>query len=577
MPLNPTEGLTESFIERQLTKTLRIPQEKIAEARKQNLVNHLGLLTNLQKLGVITERQAVEVESAAFTTRIIKFKNYSLQPELLELIPENLRAKHQLVPLTKQGNILTVATSSLLNSQSAIPEIQKASGCFVSLVLAFPSELEERLGQLASPSANMDQMLEGKAKELNVSSTELDQKLIEDPNGPVAQVLSHIMQQAVSTGASDIHFEPMQSTLRIRFRDDGILREIKTFDRVFVAPFAAAIKVMGGMDIAETRLPQDGSISQTIAGRKIDFRVATYPTEYGEKIVMRILDSNKDWISVDSLQLPERIKEALVQTIESPQGLILCAGPTGSGKTSTLYAILKHLNKTSENILTIEDPIEYRMTGITQAQVNNKKGLTFATALRAMLRLDPNVILVGEMRDKETADTGCQAALTGHLVLSTIHANSATQTMARLIDMGVEQFIVASALRAVLSQRLLRKICTKCKVDYTPNQDELTQCGFQSPFPKTLSRGKGCSFCHNEGYKGRIPVLELLIIHNDLKPIIAKTADSGKLFHEARKYGMWTIHEDAVEKAKQGLTTTEEILRVLGRATELESQSKKAA
>lgn len=573
MPPNITEG----FIEQRLMSDLGVSAEKVAEANKLNAANHLGLLANLQKMGVISEKQSVDTEAKAFNTRVVKLKNYSLQPELLELISEDLRTKYQLLPIAKKGNLLTIATSSLLTSQAAVPEIQKATQCFVTFVLAYPTDLSERMGQLSGAGANIDQMLEGKAKELNISTADLDQKLIDDPNGPVAQVLSHIMQQAITAGASDIHIEPLATTLRIRFREDGLLKEVKTFDKIFVAPFAAAIKVMGSMDIAETRIPQDGSISQQFSGRRIDFRVATYPTEHGEKIVMRILDSNKDWISIEALQLPEKIKNQLVATIENPQGLILCAGPTGSGKTSTLYAMLKHLNRPSENILTIEDPIEYRMQGITQAQVNTKKGLTFATALRAMLRLDPNVILVGEMRDKETADIGCQAALTGHLVLSTIHANSATQTMARLIDIGVEKFVVASSLLAVVSQRLLRKVCTKCKIEYTPTEAELSQAGFTSTLPSTLFKGKGCVVCHMEGYKGRIPVLELLIVHNDMRPIIAETADPGELYEAARKHGMWTIHEDACEKARLGLTSTEEILRVLGKAPTPVREIKKAA
>lgn len=570
--------LKEGFLEQKALTTLGISAEKLAEAKKQNATNHLGLLPNLQKLGAITDRQAVDLEAAAFNARVIRLKNYTLQASTLELIPEELRAKYQLLPLSKQGNILTVATSSLLQSQAAVPEIQKATNCIINFVLAYPTEMGERLGQLGGSGANIDQMLEDKAKELSGNTNEVDGSLFEDPNGPVAQVITHLFNQAVLNGASDIHIEPLPTNLRVRFREDGLLREIKTFDRVFVAPFTAAIKVMASMDIAETRLPQDGSISQTIQGRRIDFRVASYPNEHGEKIVMRLLDSNKDWINIDALQLPEGVKKNLIETIECPQGLILCAGPTGSGKTSTLYAILKHLNKITENILTIEDPIEYRMSGITQAQVNNKKGLTFATALRAMLRLDPNVILVGEMRDKETADIGCQAALTGHLVLSTIHANSATQTMTRLVDFGVEKFIVGSALLGVISQRLLRKICTKCKEEYSPTLEEVESAGFKQPYPTKLFRGKGCHHCHNEGYKGRIPVLEFLTISNEMRPVISKTADPGKLFELARNHGMWTIHEDASEKARVGITSSAEILRVLGRLSpEDRLPAKKAA
>ncbi len=461
------------------------------------------------------------------------------------------------------GNILTVATSSLTQAQAALSEIQKATPCFVHLVLSYPSDLLERTGEFTKSQANIDELLEGKAKEL--TGKDLDQKLIDDPTGPVAQVVNHLLSQAVTNGASDIHFEPLAQTLRIRYREDGILQEVKTFDRLFSTPFAAAIKVMAGLDVAETRIPQDGAIHQSIAGRKIDFRVATYPTDNGEKIVLRILDSSKDWISLDALMIADSEKQKLIHAIENPQGLILCTGPTGSGKTSTLYAVLKHLNTPKRNILTIEDPIEYRIGGISQAQINTKKGFTFATGLRSMLRLDPNVILVGEMRDLETAEIGVQASLTGHLVLSTVHANSSTQTVARLIDMGVEKFLVGSALSAVISQRLIRKICDKCRVGYPPSADELKGIGYQGPPLKHLYRGKGCNHCRGEGYRGRVPVMEILIIHNVMRPIISKHADPGLLFQEARKHGLKTIQEAGLEKVLGGITTAQEMTRVLGR------------
>jgi type IV pilus assembly protein PilB len=371
----------------------------------------------------------------------------------------------------------------------------------------------------------------------------------------------------VAVGASDIHFEPLEQTYRVRYRMDGILQEFKTFDRVFVSPFSAALKVLAGMDIAETRAPQDGAIHRVITGRKIDFRVATYPTDNGEKIVLRILDSNKEWIAVSALGLPENEKKKLIGIIEKPQGLVLCAGPTGSGKTSTLYAILKHLNNAKVNILTIEDPVEYRITGVVQAQVNTKKGFSFATGLRSMLRLDPNIILVGEMRDRETAEIGVQAALTGHLVLSSVHANSATQTVLRLIDMGVEKYVVGSSLNGVISQRLVRKICEKCKEPYAPTAEDLSRIGHEGASPKALFRGRGCHYCRQEGARGRIPIMEVLVIHNDMRPAISRKADSGELFQSARKHGMRTIQEDARDKVLQGLVTVEEMCRVLGSAT----------
>ncbi len=549
----------------ELIRTLGITKEHLTQAQKLHGSNKLGVLENLKKMGVINDNQAVDLEAQLMGVKLVNLKNHIVSPEVANLLGEEIRSKYQVLPLSKNGNIVTLATTSLLNIRSVFNDIQKALNAHVNLVLAYPAELTEKLGEFSKNQANMDDLLEGKAKELSLTQDSVFKKMIEDPNGPVAKVISHLLNQAVTTGASDIHFEPLPQLLRIRFREDGVLREVKTFDKLFVPAFSAAIKVMASMDIAETRLPQDGSMSMTISGRKIDFRVASYPMEHGEKLVLRILDSNKDWVSIDALNLSEKVKNRLIELIEAPQGLILCAGPTGSGKTSTLYSIIKHLNTVRENILTIEDPIEFRLSGVNQGQVNVKKGFTFATGLRAMLRLDPNVILVGEMRDRETAEIGAQAALTGHLVLSSIHANSSTQTMARLIDMGVEKFVVGSALNGVISQRLLRRICSKCKTGYKPTESELVDVGFTVP-PKELFKGRGCHHCHQEGYKGRIPVLELLIIHNDMRNIISKDANPGELYQAAIHHGMWTIYEDAREKICQGLTTTDEAFRVLGRA-----------
>ncbi len=563
-PKIPPPQAAGGILEKKLSDRFGITPAQLSEAKKLNATNQLGLIPNLKKMSLLSDKQSVELESESFSIRIVKLKGYVLQSEITELVPTDLRSKYHLIPLTKVGSILTVATSSVIECQAAVSEIQRVSNCLVSFVLAYPSDIADRMTEISKGQTDIDEMLESKAKELTSSKDGANAKLITASDGPVAQVINHLLGQAISNNASDVHFEPSSETLRVRFREDGILREVKTFDKVFTSPFSAAIKVMSSMDIAETRLPQDGSISAVFSGRKIDFRVATYPTEHGEKIVLRILDSNKDWISVNALGLPERVKQSLIQLIESPQGLILCAGPTGSGKTSTLYALLGHLNTTKRNILTVEDPIEFRIKGISQAQVNKKKGLTFATALRAMLRLDPNIILVGEMRDKETAEIGAEAALTGHLVLSTIHANSASQTMSRLIDIGVEPFVVANSLLGVISQRLLRRLCPKCKVPYKPTQEELSLIGWTEDIPDQLMKGAGCGNCRGEGFKGRVPVMEFLIVHNDMRSIISNKEDAGALFAAARAHGMWTIHEDARDKIKNGITMISEAIRVLG-------------
>lgn len=578
-PTDPKPELKEGFLEEQLSSKYKVSDEQLNQARKLNAKNRVGILTNLLQLGVLTEKQVIEIQVECFGTRVLALKNYPLKPEIVQLLPEDVRNKFSMLPVAQAGNILTVATSSIFQAQLASPELQKYSTCFMNFVLSYPSEIRARLAEFSKAQENLDGILQGRAKELSDAPELTAQKLIEDPHGPVAQVINFLVNHAVTSGASDMHFEPSQSNFRVRFRQDGVLRQIKAFEKVFAAPFAAALKIMASMDIAETRMPQDGTFRQLIAGRTVDFRVATYPTEFGEKIVIRILDSNKGGASIDNLMLPEEEKKKLITMIENPYGLIVCTGPTGSGKSTTLYAILAHLNSPDVNILTIEDPIEYRMGGISQAQVNVKKGFTFASGLRAMLRLDPNVILVGEMRDLETASIGVQAALTGHLVLSTVHANSATQTVARFIDLGVEPFTVAAALQGVISQRLVRRICEACKEQYKPTVEEVRSVGFANPLPVALFRGKGCKECHNSGYRGRVPVQEILVIYDEMRPLIQNGADPGRIFVEARKRGMMTIRENALEKVRKGITSVEEIVRVLGVAAndDMEAKTRKAA
>lgn len=585
-PKNPGLELKEGFLEEQLSKRYGITPDQMNQARKLNTKNHQGILLSLQELGALNEQKVVQIQEECFGTNALQLKQLPLKPEVVNLVPEDIRAKHQIIPVSLTGNILTIAIGSLFQGQSVNPFIQKHTHHFLNFVLAAPTEIRERLLEFSKDKENIDDILELRAKELANSSDLSDQKLIEDPHGPVAQVINYLVNTAVTGNASDMHFEPLANSYRVRFRQDGLLREIKSFEKLFAAPFAAAIKIMASMDIAETRLPQDGTFRLLISGRTVDFRVATYPTEFGEKVVIRILDSNKEGITLDAMLLPPAEKAKLVATVEKPYGLIVCAGPTGSGKSTSLYAMLAHLNSPKRNILTIEDPIEYRMPGISQAQVNNKKGFTFAAGLRAMMRLDPNIILVGEMRDLETASIGMQAALTGHMVLSTVHANSATQTIARFIDLGLEPFTVASALQGVISQRLVRKICEHCKVAYKPTQQELIDAGFSTPYPTELYKGKGCPKCHNDGYKGRIPVMEVLIVHDDMRNLIKDGASPMELYDSAIKHGMISIRENTIEKVKAGLTTTQEMLRVLGPVGHKESgessptlplQKKKAA
>ena len=546
-------------IEKRLVENHGIAAKSLEQARTLSRTNRLGLLENLHKMELLTDRQAIEIEAEHFRTRVVALKNYPMNVDLVNLIPEPLRAKYQVIPLGRNGNLLSVATPSFVRGNAALAELNKATGCVIHYVLAYPAEIAQRLNEFSQNVTHIDEMLEGKTKQLGMTGGELDKKLIEDPHGPIAKVINHLLTNAINTGVSDIHFEPLSHAYRVRYREDGMLREIKAFDRVLGIPMTASIKVMAGMDIAETRFPQDGAIKTVVGGRKVDLRVATFPAEFGEKTVVRVLDSNKDWVSLDALALCESEKVKLVELLRSPQGLILLAGPTGSGKTTSIYALLGHVNSDKKNILTIEDPIEYRLQGVTQAQVNVRKGFTFATGLRAMLRLDPNIIFIGEIRDTETAETGVQAAMTGHLVLSTIHANSATQTVARLTNMGVDRYTLGSALRGVLSQRLVRRICERCREPYQPTDEELRNDWIGDDPPKELFRGRGCHHCHQSGYKGRTPVIEMLVVNGDVRSVLAGNEDAGAIFKAAIKSGIMTIQQDGMAKARAGITTLQEL------------------
>jgi general secretion pathway protein E len=371
-----------------------------------------------------------------------------------------------------------------------------------------------------------------------------------------------LFSQAVKERASDIHIEPFEMSMVVRFRTDGILKEIIKPPKRFQNTILSRIKIMAGLNIAEKRLPQDGRIRLKIAGKDIDVRVSTVPTTYGERIVMRLLDRSSVLRDLDTIGFSPRNYAVMTQLIGKSHGIILVSGPTGSGKTSTLYACLSKINSPDLNILTIEDPVEYQLKGVGQVQVNAKISLTFANGLRAFLRQDPDVIMVGEIRDKETAEIAIQASLTGHLVMSTVHTNDAPGAVTRLVDMGVEPFLVASALVGVVAQRLVRTICPKCKVAYTPTTEELRSFGVTTKQVPQLFRGKGCANCQDSGYRGRLGIYELMLVDDEIRKMIIANVDSATLKNKAREKGLRTLMEDGFDKILSGATTTEEVQRV---------------
>jgi len=383
-----------------------------------------------------------------------------------------------------------------------------------------------------------------------------------DDEAPIIRLVNSLMSQAVKDRASDIHIEPFERDMSVRFRIDGVLYEIIKPPKRFQNSIISRVKIMAGLNIAEKRLPQDGRIRLKVAGRDFDIRVSSIPTGYGERIVMRLLDRSSVMRDLGVLGFSDANLKIINRLIQASHGIILVSGPTGSGKTSTLYACLAKINTPELNILTIEDPVEYQLPGVGQVQVNPKIELTFASGLRAFLRQDPDVIMVGEIRDRETAEIAIQASLTGHLVFSTVHTNDAPGSVTRLVDMHIEPFLIASSLMAVLAQRLVRTICPHCKEGYKPSREELAELGLTPADTPMLYRGKGCDECQSTGYIGRLGIFELMIVEDELRQLILKNVDAGTLKAKAREHGMITLREDGADKVRRGITTIEEVTRV---------------
>jgi general secretion pathway protein E len=487
---------------------------------------------------------------------------------VLRVVPIGFARQQRLLPLGRSDDdVVFVATSDPLNT-AGLDELRLLLQAELEIaivptdvVLAAVNNAYDRVR--AQAGAAVDALDDG-ASASEIAEEEvpdlLDAK--DDDEAPIIRLVNSLFSQAVKERSSDIHIEPFETSMMVRFRVDGVLKEIVRPPKRFQATILSRVKIMAGLNIAEKRLPQDGRIRLKIAGKDIDVRVSSVPTTYGERIVMRLLDRSSVLRDLDSIGFSPRNYAVISQLITKSHGIILVTGPTGSGKTSTLYGCLAKINSPDLNILTIEDPVEYQLKGIGQVQVNAKIGLTFAGGLRSFLRQDPDVIMVGEIRDKETAEIAVQASLTGHLVMSTVHTNDAPGAVTRLVDMGVEPFLVASSLIGVLAQRLVRTICPKCVEEYEPTPEELRGISIDPSKVKTLKRGRGCSHCQGSGYRGRLGIYELMLIDDEVRKLILKNVDSGTLKAKAREKGMRTLLEDGADKVLAGITTCEEVSRV---------------
>lgn len=533
-----------------------ITESQYKEAQAEEVRTGKRLRTILVKMGFMAEEDLVAFLSEKLSIPRIELSNYLIDPKIVELIPEALARKYELIPIFKIGNRLTCAMVDPWNV-FAIDEVRARTHLTIEPAVSTQEEIRKALNDHYGAKGSMQDLIKSLDGEIDVKKMK---GIVEEPI--VIKMVNLIIMTSIKDGASDIHIEPEENTLKIRIRVDGILHEISSPPKHLQSAIISRIKIMANLDIAERRMPQDGRFSVNVGGKDVDVRVSCMPTIYGENVVLRLLNVASALLPLKDLGFAVGVLEIYERLIARPHGIILVTGPTGSGKTTTLYGSLNKINTVDKNIITIEDPVEYKLPGIRQIQVNSKVELTFANGLRSILRQDPDVVMVGEIRDPETAEIAIQAALTGHLVLSTLHTNDAPSALTRLIDMKVEPFLASSSIIGILAQRLVRKICPGCKEKYTPTKEALKDIGLRSGEELDFYKGKGCSKCLHTGYKGRIGIYELLIPDDKIRNAIISKVPSEDIKKLAISSGMITLMEDGIGKVKEGVTTVEEILRV---------------
>ncbi len=537
--------------------------EQLKKAKAEEKRSGLRLRKVLVKLGFMSEEDLVFFLSNKLGLPRIELSGYLVDSKTIELIPENLARKHELVPLFKIGNRITCAMVDPWNV-FALDEVRMKTGMIVEPAVATETEVKKALDEHYGAKGTMEDVIKAiDEKNLDIKEGEIDLKKLEGvaEEPVVVKLVNLIVMKAVREGASDIHIEPEEDVLKTRFRVDGVLHEVSSPPKHLQSAIISRIKIMASLDIAERRAPQDGRFTLKMEGKEIDIRVSCMPTIYGENIVMRLLDVSSALLSLKDTGFSKEVLEKYQKLIFHPHGMILVTGPTGCGKTTTLYVSLDKINNVEKNIITIEDPVEYKLSGIRQMQVNPKVDLTFANGLRSMLRQDPDVIMVGEIRDFETSEIAVHSALTGHLVFSTLHTNDAAGALTRMIDMGVEPFLVSSSVIGVLAQRLVRTICKSCKEEYAPTKEELRDIGLLDESGTKFYRGKGCPKCMNTGYKGRIGIFELMIMDEAIRKLTIAKAPHDEIKKQAVSSGMVTLKQDGIQKVKSGVTTVEEMLR----------------
>ncbi|MBI1334829.1 MAG: type II/IV secretion system protein [Armatimonadetes bacterium] len=565
--MNIDKPLSEIFVEEGF-----VTREELNEilAHREDTTEPLGSL--LVRLKKITEKQKLQCMGIQMGVPFVDLAKTELDVNAANIISHSVAVRLLVFPVEVTEVSASVAMVDPLNL-SALDELTNLTGRDIDPLIATETDIRESIFRAFGAYDDLGEILGEAVRGVDTDSVKLQGAEEEDQDpvnvvdlkevgdgAPVVKLANALLVRAIGMRASDIHIEPFQRKVRVRVRIDGLLQEIMVVPKDLQLPLASRIKLMAGLDIAERRAPQDGRCTLVAPQGEFDFRVSTYPSVFGETLVIRILDKNAAMINLSRLGIHKSGMKTLISKLEEPQGLILVTGPTGSGKTTTLYAALHHLNSIYRNIITIEDPVEYQMEGITQASLNVRAGVSFATGLRAMLRQDPDVILVGEIRDADTASIATEAALTGHLVLSSLHANDASSSITRLLDMGVEPFLLGGSITCAVAQRLVRTNCTKCLEEYKPDPENIRRLGLE--VQANYVRGRGCEHCSKTGYRGRVGIYECLDMNSELRRMILSGRHASEIQKAAVNAGMLTLRQDAADKVLEGRTTVEEVLRV---------------
>ncbi|MDD9939254.1 MAG: type IV-A pilus assembly ATPase PilB [Myxococcales bacterium] len=553
-----------------LVRQKLISLQQLRKAQEEQRKDGTSLGYALAKMGFVSDQQITDFLSQQYRVQAVDLGEYEIDPEVLKLLPSEVCERHKIIPVSRAGSSLIVAMADPSNLH-AIDDIKFTTGYNVEPVVSSEASIMEAVDRYYNQETNIsyDEIMEGfDEDEIEFAEDDLEGEGIDleraSEDAPVVRLCNAILLSAIKKGASDIHVEPYEKQLRVRYRIDGVLHDEMHPPMKLKNAISSRLKIMSSLDIAERRLPQDGRMKLKLGkGREMDFRVNSLPTLWGEKICMRLLDKSNLQLDMTKLGFDQKALEDFKDSIHKPFGMVLVTGPTGSGKTTTLYSALSDLNKVSTNISTAEDPVEYNLMGINQVQMHDDIGLNFAAALRAFLRQDPDIIMVGEIRDFETAEIAVKAALTGHLVLSTLHTNDAPSTISRLLNMGIEPFLVTASVNLVLAQRLARKICGECRIETEVDEQVLVDSGFtEAQSNKPLYRGAGCRACGDTGYKGRVALYEVMPMNDRLKEMVLQGCSTAEIKAQMIQDGVNTLRMAAIVKAIEGVTTIDEVLRV---------------